>query len=54
MNYKYTIIQENRNTKNKLTYEFAANDEDEMVEELNSFMHSIGFAESGNLVCMKI
>ena len=49
MSFKYTIIQENRDTKNKLTYEFAAQDEHEMVEELNCFMHSIGFSESGNL-----
>ena len=40
MSYKYTIIQENTNTKNKLTYEFVANDENEMVEEFNSFMVS--------------
>ena len=49
MSYKYTIIQENTNTKNKLTYEFVANDENEMVEEFNSFMVSIGFAQSGYL-----
>ena len=50
MSFKYTIIQENRDTKTKLTYEFAAQDEHEMVEELNCFMHSIGFAESGYLM----
>ena len=49
MSYRYTIIQENTNNKTKLTYEFAANDENEMVEEFNSFMVSIGFAQSGYL-----
>lgn len=49
MSYKYTIIQENNNTKTRLTYEFAANDEDDMVTELNCFMNSIGFVESGYL-----
>jgi len=49
MSYKYTIIQENKITKNKLTYEFAANDETEMVDEFYSFMRSVGFCESGYL-----
>ena len=49
MSYKYTIIQENTDTKTRLTYEFSANDENEMVEEFNSFMVSIGFAQSGYL-----
>jgi hypothetical protein len=47
--FKYKIIQEDNNTKAKLTYEFTANNEDEMVEELNCFMSSIGFAQSGYL-----
>ena len=49
MSYKYTIIQENVDNKSRLTYEFSAEDETEMVEELNSFMVSIGFAQSGFL-----
>ena len=47
--YKYTIIQEQKETKTKLTYEFSASDEDDLVEELNSFIRSIGFTESGYL-----
>jgi len=49
MPYKYTITQENVDNKSRLTYEFSAEDETEMVEELNSFMVSIGFAQSGFL-----
>ena len=45
MSYKYTIVQENVDNKSRLTYEFSAEDETEMVEELNSFMVSIGFAQ---------
>jgi len=49
MSYKYTIIQENTDNKARLTYEFSANDEIEMVDELNCFMVSIGFGQSGYL-----
>lgn len=49
MSYKYTIIQEHTDTRTKLTYEFSAHDEDDMVDEFNTFMKSIGFAESGYL-----
>ena len=49
MSYKYTITQENNDNKARLTYEFSAQDETEMVEELNTFMVSIGFAQSGFL-----
>ena len=49
MSYKYTITQENKDNKARLTYEFSADDETEMVEELNTFMVSIGFAQSGFL-----
>ena len=49
MSYKYTITQENTNNKTRLTYEFSAEDETDMVEELNTFMVSIGFAQSGFL-----
>jgi len=49
MQYKYTIIQEEKTSKSKLTYEFSANDEDDLVQELNCFIRSIGYTESGYL-----
>ncbi len=49
MSYKYIIIQEENNNKTKLTYEFTASDEDDLVEELNTFIRSIGYTESGYL-----
>ncbi|WP_286930365.1 hypothetical protein [Marinobacter sp.] len=49
MSYKYTIVQENTANKTKMSYEFAAQGEDDLVEELNVFMSSIGFANSGYL-----
>ena len=54
MSYKYTIIQENTDNKARLTYEFSANDETEMVDELNSFLSSIGFDQSGYLSLIPI
>ena len=49
MSYKYTITQEESTLRTKLTYEFSANDEDDLVEELNCFIRSIGYTESGYL-----
>ncbi len=49
MTYRYIIIQENTVNRTKLTYEFTANDENEMTDEFNTFMDSIGFAQSGYL-----
>ena len=49
MTYRYIIIQENTVNRTKLTYEFTANDENEMTDEFNTFMDRIGFAQSGYL-----
>jgi len=49
MNYKYTIVQENVNDKNKVSYEFTATDEDEFVDNITSFMNMVGWIDNGNL-----
>ena len=49
MSYKYTIVQENNNDKTKLSFEFLASDEDEFVENLTSFMHSVGWILDGSV-----
>ena len=47
--YKYTIIQENKDDKTKLSYEFSACDEHEFVDNITSFMHSAGWILDGSL-----
>jgi len=49
MSYKYTIVQENVNDKTKTTFEFSANDEDDFVDNITSFMNMVGWIEGGNL-----
>ena len=49
MQYKYTIVQENVNDKNKVTFEFTSVDEDEFVDNISSFMNMVGWNEGGRL-----
>jgi len=49
MQYKYTIVQENINDKNKVTFEFTSVDEEEFVDNISSFMNMIGWNEGGHL-----
>ena len=49
MQYKYSIVQENMNDKNKVTFEFTAVDEDEFVDNISSFMNMVGWNEGGRL-----
>jgi len=47
--FKYTIVQEDVNTKSKLSFEFSAHDEQDFTDNITSFMHSVGWIIDGSL-----
>ena len=49
MQYKYTIVQENVNDKNKVSFEFAAMNEEDFLENISSFMKMIGWNDCDRL-----